>query len=61
MKLKSICNLRGINFKTLSQKTGLSISYLYSLDNNDKVNPTLDVLKKLSKALDVPIDFLIKE
>ena len=36
-------------------------SYLYSLDNNDKVNPTLDVLKKISKVLDVPIDFLIKE
>lgn len=60
MKLKSICELRGIDFETLSKKTGLSVSYLYSLDNGSKVNPTLDILKRLSEALDVPIDFLIK-
>ena len=61
MKLKSICDLRGITFGALSKETGLSVSYLYTLASNDKVNPTLDVLKKLIKALDVPIDFLIKE
>ena len=55
MKLKSICDLRGITFGALSKETGLSVSYLYTLASND------NVLKKLSKALDVPIDFLIKE
>ncbi|EGT3614858.1 helix-turn-helix domain-containing protein [Clostridium perfringens] len=60
MKLKSICELRGFDFETLSEKTGLSISYLYSLDNGSKVNPTLDILKKLKQALDVPIDYLIE-
>lgn len=59
MNLKSVCELRGLGFKELSLKTGLSVSLLYSLENGSK-NPSIKTLKKLKKALDVPIDFLIE-
>lgn len=60
MRLKSICEARGITFDTLSKQTGLSISFLYSLENGSKKNPSLESLVKLKKALDVSIDFLIE-
>lgn len=59
MNLKSICAMRGIDFKELSQRTGLTLGYIYSIERGDK-EPSLSTLKKIKKVLDVPIDFLIQ-
>lgn len=39
----------------LAKETGLSKEYISALERGKVKNPTLEVMKKLSKALDVPV------
>lgn len=60
MNIKSICDLKGIGFKELSEKTGISRSHLSCIQNGLK-KPSFDTLRKLKVALDVSYDVLLKE
>jgi transcriptional regulator with XRE-family HTH domain len=44
----------------LAEKVGVSQTYIAKLESSDKKNPTLDLLKKLAKALGVPVTELLK-
>ncbi len=58
LKIKQFRQERGWNFEELSQRTGISISYLNEIEKGKKY-PLLDYRKRLSEVLDVPYDFLV--
>ncbi|CAN2042019.1 Helix-turn-helix domain-containing protein [Candidatus Magnetomoraceae bacterium gMMP-15] len=47
-----------ITMSDLANKAGISLDYLSQIEN-DKQNPTIDILKAIAKALDVDIEMLI--
>jgi transcriptional regulator with XRE-family HTH domain len=59
MRLKQICEEKGITLKELSDKSGLSVVYLYELERGDKQNPSFKTVNKIAKALKVDISKLL--
>ena len=59
-KIKEIRESRSITLYNLSKNTGISRTYLRDLENNKKTNPTLQMLYKISLALDVNVKDLFK-
>lgn len=53
--IKNIRESKNISLNELSQKTGVSKSYLFELENNKRFNVTLNKLYKISTALDVNV------
>ena len=53
--IKQIREKKGYSIRTLSEKTELSYTYINDLENNKKINPTLDILIKIANALDVNV------
>jgi transcriptional regulator with XRE-family HTH domain len=43
----------------LAKKAGITDAYIANLETGKKVNPSLDVLKKLARALGVPVTDLL--
>jgi transcriptional regulator with XRE-family HTH domain len=44
----------------LARKVGVSQTYIAKLEAGEKKNPSLDVLKKLARALGVPVTELLE-
>lgn len=60
-KLKKIRKAKKITLKQLEEITGISNSYISDLENGRRVNPSVEKLEKLAKALDVNVvDFYDK-
>lgn len=53
--IKNIRESKNISLKELSEETGVSKSYLFELENNKRLNVTLDKLYKISTVLDVNV------
>ena len=53
--LKQLRKKAGMTQKELSEKSGVSYSYLTKLEGGFQVNPTYEVLEALGKALKVPL------
>lgn len=53
--VKEIRENKKISIRELSKKTNLSRSYLSELENNKKLNPTLQSLIKIANALEVNV------
>lgn len=53
--IKNIRESKNISLKELSEETGVSKSYLFELENNKRLNVTLNKLYKISTALDVNV------
>lgn len=58
LKVKQFRQERGWNFEELSQRTGISISYLNEIEKGKKY-PQPDYRKRLAEVLEVPYEFLI--
>lgn len=58
LKIKQFRQEKAWNFEELSQRTGISISYLNEIEKGKKY-PQLDYRKRLAEVLDIPYDFLI--
>jgi len=58
--IKLIRTLKGIKQKDLAEKINISHNYLSAVEN-DKKEPSLVLLDKLSKFLDVPLSFILIE
>lgn len=54
-KIKEIREEKHISAYRLSKITNISTSYLSELENNKKINVTLDILFRIAKALDVNV------
>lgn len=49
---------KNISISELAEKANISYSYLYQLENNRKVNPSLEILDKIANALEMDISLL---
>ena len=59
--LKRIRKQTGLTQQALAQKSGVSMAEVQYLEQGRIVDPSMSILKKLSKALNVTIDELVKE
>ena len=60
-KLKKIRKAKKITLKQLEKIKGISNNYISDLENGRRVNPSIEKLEKLAKALDVNVvDFYDK-
>jgi transcriptional regulator with XRE-family HTH domain len=50
----------GLSQRALAQRIGVSDAYITQLETRERINPTLDVLKKLAKALKITVAELVK-
>ncbi len=59
LQIKKIRNEKGITQEMLARMAGLSAGHLIRLENRRKTNPTMETLKKISKALGVSFETFI--
>ena len=57
--LKTLREERGLTQVDLANKAKVGRTYIVKLETGDKKNPSLDILKKLAKALGVPVTELL--
>lgn len=55
MKIKELRKQKGWTLLELSNKSGIGISYLSGLENGAKSNPSVKILIKIAKALEIGI------
>lgn len=60
-KLKLLRIRKGISLSKLSQQTGISKSYLSLIERNIQKNPSIDILGKLAKTLEVEMEEFVRE
>ncbi|MFZ5826904.1 MAG: helix-turn-helix domain-containing protein [Bacillota bacterium] len=54
-------NQQGLILQQVSDRSGLAIGYISQLEKGAKVNPTIDALHRLAKALRVSVAFILGE
>lgn len=54
-------NQQGLILQQVSERSGLAIGYISQLEKGAKVNPTIDALNRLGRALGVSVAFLLGE
>lgn len=59
-KLRSLRQARDLSLKSLAEEAGISIALLSQVER-DQVDPSLDTLRKLARALNVPLFSLFQE
>ncbi|MDF2884164.1 MAG: Cro/C1-type DNA-binding domain [Clostridiaceae bacterium] len=59
--IKRILEGQSMSVYKLAKEGQVSNSYLSEIINNEKTNPSIDILLRISKVLKVPLDELIKE
>ena len=50
-KMREIRTSQGLQLKELAQKTGITAGYLCHLEKGTRVNPSLQIMTKIAKAL----------
>mgnify|MGYP001627270607 CR=1 FL=1 len=60
-KIRELRKSKGLSQREFAKLAGLSQSYISELENGIKINPSLSVIKKISKALKVDIKVFIEE
>lgn len=58
-QIKKIRNEKGITQERLAQVAGLSVGHVIRLESRRKTNPTMETLKKISKALGISFEMFI--
>ena len=59
LQIKKIRTEKGITQEMLARMAGLSAGHVIRLENRRKTNPTIETLKKISKALGVSFETFI--
>lgn len=54
-QLKKIRDEKGITLEKLSKLSGISVGYLCHLEKGSRRNPSMEVMEKISKALNKSI------
>ena len=57
--LKKLRNARGLTQEQVAEKAGLSKNFIRMLETGTRTSPSLPVLKRLAKALGVPVTELL--
>jgi transcriptional regulator with XRE-family HTH domain len=58
--LKDLRGQREMSQRELAAKVGVTQAYIAQLEAGEKKNPSLDVLKRLARALGVPVTELLE-
>jgi transcriptional regulator with XRE-family HTH domain len=58
--IKTLRQKKGLSQKALAEQVGVTDAYITMLESGKRKNPSLDILKKLAKALDVPVTELLE-
>lgn len=53
--LKCMRENKGLRLKDVAERSGISVSYLNRLERNQRFNPSISLLTKLVKSLDISI------
>jgi transcriptional regulator with XRE-family HTH domain len=59
--IRRIRQEKGISQDRLSKKADLALNTIVKVETGENPNPTVETLKKIAKALDVPVGDLFKE
>ena len=57
--LKKIMEKKGLSQDRLAKLADVANNTIIKIEQGENINPTLDTLKKIAKALDVTVDELI--
>lgn len=57
-KIEELRKTKGLTYENLSSETKLTSVYIWNLAKGKRVNPTLEVMKKIAKALDTTVQEL---
>ena len=57
--IKTLRESKGLSQKALADAVGVTDAYITMLETGKRKNPSLDVLRKLAKALGVPVTELL--
>jgi transcriptional regulator with XRE-family HTH domain len=58
--LKKLRERQGLSQAALAKKAQVTDAYIAQLETGKKANPSLDVLKRLARALGVPVTELLE-
>lgn len=58
--IKRLRRAKGISQDKLSKLADVSLQTIVKMELDDKPNPTIETVQKISKALDISIDDLMK-
>jgi transcriptional regulator with XRE-family HTH domain len=58
--IKRLRNQRGLTQVALARKAKVTQTYVAKIEGGDRMNPSLPVLKRLAKALGVPVTALLE-
>ncbi len=59
--IRRIRQEKGMSQDRLSKKADLALNTIVKVETVENPNPTVETLKKIAKALDVPVSDLFKE
>ncbi len=59
--LKKIRNAKGLSQRGLAEKANVSYTYINRIEREVYENPSFELLNKLAKALEVPVEVLYRE
>lgn len=57
--IRRIAEEKNMTIYKVMKKSKVSMAYIYDLANNKQSNPSVDILKKIAKALEVSIEELL--
>ncbi len=57
-KIKESRKNRGLTLEQLAKKVGSSKSYMWQLENDPKIKPSVKLISKIAEVLEVTVDFL---
>ena len=60
-KIKISRKSKGLTLEQLAQIVGSSKSYMWQLETDEKIKPSVELIAKIANALDVTVDYLIDQ
>ena len=58
--IKALRQAKGLSQRALAARVGVTAAYITMLERGKKTNPSLPTLRKLAKALGVPVTELLQ-
>jgi XRE family transcriptional regulator, master regulator for biofilm formation len=59
--IKALRKSKDISISKLSETSGVAKSYLSFIEKNNKANPSIIIIEKIARALEVPVSSLVSE
>jgi len=60
-KIKKARKSKGLTLERLAKAVGSSKSYMWQLETDSKIKPSVELIAKIAEALDVTVDYLIDQ